>query len=248
MTHNARVAIVTGAGQGIGREIAKALARGGDTVVVADMDGAAAERSAQEIVHGGGAAHGITTDVTDVAGMRAAFAKALEKFGRIDVLVNNAGILQSTPVEDITPEEWDRVLSVNLRGTFFACQAVLPAMKKAGYGRIVNIASLAGRNGGIATGMAYSASKAGVVGLTRGLASRLAKFSITVNAVAPGTTATPMIRQWTPEQIRGLEQGIPLGRLGRPEEIAAAVKFLCSDDAAFITGAVLDINGGVYFG
>jgi len=248
MTHNARVAIVTGAGQGIGREIAKALAGGGDTVVVADMDGAAAERSAQEIVHGGGAAYGITTDVTDVAGMRAAFAKALEKFGRIDVLVNNAGILQSTPVEDITPEEWDRVLSVNLRGTFFACQAVLPAMKKAGYGRIVNIASLAGRNGGIATGMAYSASKAGVVGLTRGLASRLAKFSITVNAVAPGTTATPMIRQWTPEQIRGLEQGIPLGRLGRPEEIATAVKFLCSDDAAFITGAVLDINGGVYFG
>jgi NAD(P)-dependent dehydrogenase (short-subunit alcohol dehydrogenase family) len=129
-----------------------------------------------------------------------------------------------------------------------ACQAVLPAMKRAGYGRIVNIASLAGRNGGIATGLAYTASKAGVVGLTRGLASRLAQFSITVNAVAPGTTETPMIRQFTPDQIRGLEQQIPLGRLGRPEEIAAAVKFLCSDEAAFITGAVLDINGGIYFG
>ncbi len=248
MSNTERIAIVTGAGQGIGRAIAKALASAGNVVLIADLNERAAAAVEAEIAGEGGKAHTIRTDVTDVTSIRALFEGSFRRFGRIDVLVNNAGILHSTPLEDITPEEWDRVLSVNLRGTFFACQGAVSIMKKARYGRIVNIASSAGRNGGISTGLAYTASKAGVIGLTRGLATRVAEFGITVNAVAPGTTQTPMIAQFTDEQIRALQKQIPLGRLCMPGDIAAAVEFLSSDAAKFITGVVLDVNGGMYIG
>jgi 3-oxoacyl-[acyl-carrier protein] reductase len=175
-------------------------------------------------------------------------AFAADAFGGIDILINNAGLLHSTPVEEITEEEWDRISDVNLKAVFFACQAVLPYFKERGGGKIVNMSSLAGRNGGFANGLAYSATKAGIIGLTKGLATRLAGFSVNVNAICPGTTRTDILKSFSDDKIHELEGKIPLGRLGSVDDIANAVCFLCADEASFITGVSLDVNGGMYIG
>jgi len=171
-----------------------------------------------------------------------------KEFGHLNVLVNNAGILHSTPVEEITEAEWDKILAVNLKSVFFTSQKVLPHMKQKGWGRIINMSSLAGRMGGYKNGLAYSASKAGIIGVSRGLATRVAEFGITVNAIAPGTTESDIIKQFSAEAKEDLKKMIPLGRLGATADIANLALFLASDISGFITGAVIDINGGMYLG
>lgn len=248
MDFTGKVAIVTGSAKGIGRRIAEKLAEHGASVAIVDIDIEGAAKTAEEINQAGGKAKAYKVNLTSVEEIREMEAAVEKDLGGVHILVNNAGILHSTPIEDITEKEWDLISAINLKGTFFAAQSVVPTFKKQKYGKIVNMASLAGRNGGFANGLAYSATKAGIIGLTKGLATRLAAWNINVNAVAPGTTATDIIKQFTPEKIKELESKIPMGRLGEVDDIANAVCFLCSDEAGFITAATLDVNGGMYIG
>lgn len=243
-----KVAIITGAGQGIGKAIALTFAKEGGIPVIVDLNGKTAREVELEIVVNGGKARSYELDVSDVGGLKAMVEHVAEEFGTVDILVNNAGILHSTPIEDITEQEWDKMMNVNLKSTFFAMQQVLPFMKKQKQGRIINMASLAGRMGGYANGVAYSASKAGIIGLTMAVARRVAGFNITVNAVAPGTTESEIIKQFSLEQQESLRQLIPLQRLGKTQNIADVVAFLASDKAEFITGATIDVNGGMFMG
>ncbi len=243
-----KTAIVTGGANGIGAGCCEILARHGARVVVADADADAARLRAEALRAQGYLAQEITVDVSKVSQIRAMVSQVEQMFGGVDILINNAGILHATPIEDITEQEWDRMMDINLKSVFFATQAVLPYMRAQKYGKIVNMASLAGRNGGLANGLGYSATKAGVIGLTRGFASRLAADQINVNAIAPGTTETGILQSFSAERIQRLIEGIPLGRLGKIDEIAQVAVFLCSEEASFMTGAVVDVNGGMYFG
>jgi 3-oxoacyl-[acyl-carrier protein] reductase len=248
MNGERRVALVTGAGQGIGRACAERLAEQELVTVVADVRSAAAEDVATELRRRGCASRSLTLDVTDVPAVTAAIAAVVKEFGRVDVLVNNAGILHTTPIAAITEAEWDRILAVNLKSVFFLSQQVLPHMQARRWGRIINIASIAGRMGGYGSGLAYSASKAGIIGLTMGMARHVAEFNVTVNAVAPGTTMSPIIEKFSAEQLEELRQRVPMKRLGVPQDTAALVAFLASEEAGFITGAVMDVNGGMFMG
>ena len=248
MNFDGKVAVVTGAAKGIGYSCSEMLAQRGAKVALADINEAGVAEAAEKINGGGGIAKGYSVDVSSVKSIENLVQSVLADFGRIDILINNAGILHTTPIEDITEEEWDRIVSINLKSVFFMTQKVLPSMKENRYGKILNLSSLAGRNGGFANGLGYSATKAGIIGLTRGFAARLAQFSINVNAIAPGSTDTGILDTLSEEKMKDLVAKIPLGRFGKPEEIAEAAVFLCSDEAAFITGAVLDVNGGMYFG
>jgi 3-oxoacyl-[acyl-carrier protein] reductase len=166
----------------------------------------------------------------------------------LDILVNNAGILSTASAETITEAEWDRVMNINVKSAMFASREALRHMKTQGWGRIVNISSIAGRNGGVSSGCAYSASKAALFGLTMCLAGKTAANGITVNAVAPGTTQSDMVKKFTDDEFSKALSTIPMGRLGLPEEIAETVAFLVSDASAFITGAIIDVNGGMFMG
>jgi 3-oxoacyl-[acyl-carrier protein] reductase len=241
-----KVALVTGAGQGLGKAIAESLAQKGACVALADIQSDKVRLVAAAIAQAGGKALSVEADVSKVADIRRMVRAAVDGFGGLDILVNNAGILHQTPIEDITEEEWDRIMAVNLKSVFFSIQQALPFMKEKKGGRIISISSLAGRMGGYANGVAYSASKAGIIGLTRAVARRVADFGITVNALAPGTTETDIIKGLSPGQIDMLKQTIPLKRLGRPDNVSELVAFLCSEAADFITGAVIDVNGGIY--
>jgi NAD(P)-dependent dehydrogenase (short-subunit alcohol dehydrogenase family) len=240
-----RVAIVTGAGQGIGRAIARRFAEEGAQVMVVDRDALTARRTAQELRSQGFAAQSCQADVTRPTEVRRMVARTLDTYGGVDILVNNAGVLRSTAVAAITPAEWDLVLDVNLKGTFLCAQAVFDSMVSRGAGRIVNMASMAGRATSTLGGAHYTAAKAGVLGLSRHLAREWASAGITVNAVCPGIVDTPMVHGAVDverlEQVRG---SIPLGRLADPGEIASLVCFLASAEAAYITGASVDIHGG----
>lgn len=248
MLFNGEVAIITGAAQGIGRAITEEFCREGAKAVIFDINDDKGKALESLINQSSGEAKYIRCDVSSVKDIERAVGEAANKFGTINILVNNAGILHSTPVEEITEEEWDRMMAINLKGVFFMSQKVLPYFKKNRGGKIVNISSLAGRMGGFANGVGYSASKAGIIGLTYGLARRLAGFNINVNAIAPGTTETDILKAITPEKIQQLRELIPLKRLGRPEDIANIAVFLASSKASFITGAVLDVNGGMFTG
>ncbi len=248
MDFKGQTAIVTGGANGIGRACCQMLALLGANVVAADIDMENAAETARQIKEAGGSARPCRVNLRNVADIRAMARFAADTFGGVHILVNNAGLLHATEIEDITEEEWDSLSDVNLKAVFFACQAVIPYFKKAGYGKIVNMSSLAGRNGGFANGLAYSATKAGVIGLTKGLAARLAKYGVNVNAICPGTTRTGILNSFTQEKINELEGRIPLGRLGSVEDVANAVCFLCSKEASFITGVTLDVNGGMYIG
>lgn len=241
-----KVAVVTGAGQGLGKAIAESLAQKGACVVLADIQFDKVKQVAAVIARAGGKALPLEADVSKVADIRRMVQATVDGFGGLDILVNNAGILHQTAIEDITEEEWDRIMAVNLKSVFFSIQQALPFMKVKKGGRIISISSLAGRMGGYANGVAYSASKAGIIGLTRAVARRVADFGITVNALAPGTTETDIIKGLSPGQIDMLKQTIPLKRLGRPDNVSELVAFLCSEAADFITGAVIDVNGGIY--
>ncbi len=241
-----KVAIVTGGGNGIGAATCRAFARAGAHVAVADRDGAAAERVAREIAQDGGAASAFRLDVTDRAGFAALAADLSAKAGGIDILVNGAGVTVRRLIPDMGPEDWDRVIGVNLTGAFNGIQAVLPYMRARGGGAIVNIASVAGLRisfGGTAN---YSASKAGLLGLTRHAAYELAPDHIRVNAVCPGATATAFGGAMpSPEAKAERGRTIPLGRMCEPEDIADPILFLAGDGARMITGIGLTVDGGL---
>jgi len=240
-----RVAFVTGASRGIGRAIALTLCRSGFDIVVASPEIEKNEEVAEEIRACSGEAMTLNLDVTSPESVKAGFAKALADKTRIDVLVNNAGITRDGLAVRMKPADWDLVLKINLDGAFLCCQQALPVMMKNRWGRIVNIASVVGQAG--SAGQAnYAASKAGLIGLTKALAQEMASRNITVNAVAPGYVDTDMTRV-LPEDVRQkILASVPLGRMGKPEDIAAAVKFLVSEDAGYITGQVIAVNGGMY--
>ena len=244
-----KVALVTGAAQGIGRTTAEKLSEMGAAVALADINQVKVEAAAKAICDQGGKAVAVVMNVCDNDSIAAAVDEAAKALGGIDIVVNSAGILGTASIEDMQRDgEWNRVLDIDLTGTFFVCQKALPYLKKSSAGRIINISSLSGRNGGFEGSMSYVAAKGGVVAITRGMARHLAPYKITVNAVCPGTTETEMLEGYTQERIDNQLKNILLGRLGKREEIAGAVCYLASDEAAFVTGMMLDINGGGYFG
>jgi 3-oxoacyl-[acyl-carrier protein] reductase len=239
-----KVAIVTGAARGLGRAIAETLAAAGTHVACADVSQETLADTVDAIRAAGGAAEPMACDVTDAARVAEVVAEVADKWGGPQILVNNAGITRDGVIMRMKDQQWDAVISVNLRGTFLFCRAVTRPMMKARQGRIVNIASIAGLMGN--PGQAnYSASKAGVIGLTRTLARELASRNITVNAVAPGFIATEMTAALGQDTLQQLQQQIPLGRLGTPQDVADAVLFLVSDAASYVTGHVLTLDGGL---
>lgn len=240
-----KVAIITGAGQGIGLGIARAFAREGARIALWDFNPVALEKALAETLQSGAEAVACLLDVSCKKQVDNAVEKVKEQWGAVDILVNNAGIYEVLPVEEISEGQWDRVLAVNLKGAFLCCQAAIPHLKSQGGGRIINMASSAGKVGGSAAGVHYSVSKAGVICLSKQLARELGPYNITVNAVAPGRVDTPIIRIVSHEENEAFRLRTPLGRLGTPEDIANAVVFLASQEASFITGEILDVNGGL---
>ena len=239
-----KVAIVTGAGRGIGKAIAIALAREGANVIVNDVDIQTAEKVAKEINSMGQQALAIQVDISDSKEVNQMVQLVIKKFKRVDILVNNAAIIRRGTIEDLSEEDWDRVMDVNLKGAFNCAKAVVGTMKKQRYGKIVNISSIAGKIGDLASAPCYGASKAGMTCLAKSLARELASYNINVNVVAPHAIETDMSKEWSEEKRKNIIANIPLGRMGKPEDIAEAVAFLVSDKAKFITGEVLDVNGG----
>ncbi|MDR3590353.1 MAG: 3-oxoacyl-ACP reductase FabG [Negativicutes bacterium] len=240
-----KVAIVTGAGRGIGRAVALALAAHGAHVAVNDVNLQNAAAVAGEIRAGGTKALVAQADVTDEAQVRKMVADTIDHFAGIDILVNNAGIVLTGPVTEITPESWDRVMAVNLKGVFLCSKAVFPVMMARRCGKIINMASVAGKQGGGLLGNScYAASKGGVIAFTKGIAREGGPYNINVNAITPALTDTDMTSGLSLKQRDAILRMIPLGRVGKPGDIAAAVCFLASDYAAFITGEIMDVNGG----
>jgi 3-oxoacyl-[acyl-carrier protein] reductase len=242
-----KVALVTGASQGIGRATALALAGSGAKVAIAARNAEKLASLAEEITQAGGEALAVQMDVADAAQVKARFQQTLTKFGRLDILVNNAAITRDTLALRMKLEDWDAVLRTNLTGAHLCIQQALGAMLKQRSGRIINITSVVAETGN--SGQAnYVASKAGLIGLTRAIAVEVASRSITVNAIAPGFVETPMTDPLSAELKEKMKSMIPLGRFGADKEIAAAIVFLASDEAAYITGQVLDVNGGMHMG
>ncbi len=237
-----RTALVTGAARGVGLAISQRLAGSGARVVMGDVDANGLAEAVRSIHAQAGEAVSCVFDVSDAAAVRSAFTS----IGPVEILVNNAGICPLTAAEQTDEAEWDRVLGVNLKGAFLCTQAVAPSLRAAGWGRIVNIASAAGQIGGIAVGVHYAASKGGLLAMTKSFARLLAPHGVTVNAVSPGTTETSLTARWPPATKEALRAKVPLGRFVQPKEIAAAVAFLCSDEAAAITGATIDVNAGLF--
>ena len=247
-----RIALITGAAGGLGRAAVLRLAAEGARLCLVDRASMAEVRAEVDAL--GGVAMDVVADVTDSSAIQRAVDQLMNRFGRLDVLVNIAGISSHGASDDVTEEEWNRVIACNLTSVFLCCKAVLPIMRRQKYGRIVNISSVLGKNGGNprpwidseeqkrAGSLAYGAAKAGIHALTSYLAKENAHFGITVNAVAPGPIVTRMTRDF-PQTLQNL---IPVGRMGKPEEVADAIAFLAGDAAAFITGEVLDVNGGMW--
>ncbi len=239
-----KVAIVTGSTRGIGQAIAEELARQGAKVVISGRNGERAQQVAAAIQEAGGEAIAVQADVSHMADAQRLVKETLERWGRIDILVNNAGITRDNLLLRMSEEEWDTVLQVNLKGAFNCTKSVTRQMMKQRQGRIINITSVVGQMGN--AGQAnYAASKAGLIGFTKSVARELASRNITCNAVAPGYIQTDMTAALDDAVKDSLKQQIPLGRLGTPEDVARVVAFLCSDDAAYITGQVINVDGGM---
>ena len=239
-----QVVIVTGGARGIGKAIALTFVREGAKVVLVDVDKERLETLKNEIIKTGGEAVAISCDISKSSKVKEMVNQVQEIFGRIDVLVNNAGIIRRGTIETVTEEDWDRVMEVNLKGTFNCSKAVVEVMKQQGYGRIVNVSSIAGKMGDITSAPGYGSSKAGMDALAKTLAMQLARYGINVNTVSPHAIETEMSAQWSEERRKEIIASIPLGRLGKPEDVAEAVLFLASEEASFITGEILDVNGG----
>jgi 3-oxoacyl-[acyl-carrier protein] reductase len=241
-----RVALVTGAARGIGRAVAQRLAAEGAAVALLDIRPGEAEDAARGILAAGGRALGLQLDVAEAGAVEAAVAQVVGSWGRVDILVNNAGIIARGGLLELNPEVWKRVLEVNVNGAFHCCRAVVPHMLARGWGRILNITSVAGKTGDVTAAPVYGTSKGAVNALTKSLARQLAPRGITVNAIAPHAIETDMSAEWSAEKRSEVLRGIPVGRLGRPGEVAAAAAFLVSEEAGYITGEVLDLNGGFF--
>lgn len=239
-----QAAFVTGAGQGLGAAIALGLAQAGAGVMLTDVDAAAAEAVAAGLRDAGHRCIAMALDVRDESAFERSFEAAVQHFGAVDLMVNNAALTPSTSLWDITAGEWDEVMAVNLRGSFFGCRIAGRHMRERGAGRIVNLASIAGQQASAATGAHYAASKAGLIALTRSFAQALGADGVTVNALAPAAIRSPLLDAMAPERQQALLRGIPLGRFGEAQEVAAAVVYLASAAGAFVTGTTLDLNGG----
>ena len=240
-----KVALVTGAAQGIGKAVALLLARNGADIIVSDINLEKAEETAREVEGLGQQALAVKTNVAEANDVEKMVQTALERFGRIDILINNAGITRDKLLLRMSDEDWDAVLGVNLRGTFLCTRAVIRPMAKQKSGKIVNIASVVGTMGN--AGQAnYGASKAGVIGFTKTVAREYAPRGINVNAIAPGYIETPMTEALPEKAKEELKRMIPMDRLGKPEDVAEAVLFLVSEASTYITGQVLHVNGGIY--
>lgn len=243
-----KVAMVTGARRGMGRSHALALAGQGAKVVITDIDLAQCELVANEIRSAGGEAASFKLDVSSKADVNKVFDQVMAKYGRLDILVNNAGIYEPHPFLEMTEEEWDRTIDINLKGEFLCAQRAAKEMAKNRWGRIINIASIAsgGVGVGIAGGAHYTASKGGIIGMSETLAVELAPLGITVNVIGPGAIDTPMVgaASLSKEVVEAMLAGVPMKRMGRPEEVAAAVVFLASEEASYVTGAALYVDGG----
>jgi 3-oxoacyl-[acyl-carrier protein] reductase len=240
-----KVALVTGAAQGIGKAVALLLARNGADIVVSDINLEKAEETVKEIESIGPRAMAVKVDVANLDHVEQMVGTILEKFGKIDILVNNAGVTRDKLILRMTEEDWDLVLNVNLKGTFNCTKAVVRHMAKQRSGKIVNIASVVGEMGN-AGQVNYSASKAGVIGLTKTMAREFAQRGINVNAIAPGYIETPMTEVLADKVKEELKRLIPMERLGKPEDVAEAVLFLVSEESNYITGHILNVNGGIY--
>ena len=242
-----QVALVTGAAQGLGNIIARRLHGAGYKLVLTDRTEDMARAAAAQLDASGDTVLPLALDVMQKAAFETALAAVRERWGGLHVAVNNAAITPTTPVMQITPEEFDTVLAINLRGTFLGCQVFGAAMGAAGYGRLINVASLAGQNGGTASGAHYAASKGAILTLTKIFARELAASGVTVNAIAPGPMELPSVRAAVPpERLEKLIEMIPVKRLGNPEFVASLVVQLASVEADFATGAAWDVNGGIF--
>ena len=240
-----RVAIVTGGARGIGKAIALTFIREGAKVALVDVETGILETAKNEIEKTREEVIIIPCDITKSVEVKAMVNQVQKAFGRIDILVNNAGIIRRGTIDTVTEEDWDQVIDVNLKGTFNCSKAIVETMKQQRYGKIVNVSSIAGKMGDITSAPGYGPSKAGVDALTKTLARQLAPYGINVNAVSPHAIETEMSAQWSDERRKEIIASIPLGRLGKPEDVAEAILFLVSDEASFITGEILDVNGGV---
>jgi len=235
-----QTAIVTGGAAGIGEAICRRLAAAGAKVVIADIDGTAAATACRELPD----ALPVEMNVADAASVQRAIAHVIAETGRLDILVNNAGIAgKAAPLAEQSEDEWNRVIAVNMTGVFLTTRAALPHMRERKYGRVVNIASIAGKEGN-PNMAAYSSTKAAVIGFTKSVAKEVATENICINAVAPAVVQTKILDQLTPQQVSYMTEKIPMRRTGRPEEIAAVVHFLASPDCSFVTGQCYDASGG----
>jgi 3-oxoacyl-[acyl-carrier protein] reductase len=239
-----RVAIVTGAARGIGKAVAWIFVREGSRVALVDVEKTGLETLQKQIGKNRGQALAVPCDVSKASEVKQMVYQVQKTFGRIDILVNNAGIIRRGTIETVTEEDWDRVMEINLKGPFNCSKAVVEIMKRQGYGKIVNVSSIAGKMGDITSAPGYGPSKAGMDALTKTLARQLAPYGINVNGVAPHAIETEMSAEWSPEKRKAIVDAIPLKRLGKPEDVAEAVLFLASETAAFITGEIIDVNGG----
>ncbi len=238
---NGQTAIVTGAATGIGEVIARRLANAGARVAIADIDEQAAMETANRI---GDHTFPVRLDITDANSVEQALKEVLARTQSLEIVVNNAGLAgKAAPIWEQTDEDWNLVLAINVTGPFFLCRAVMPHMRSRGYGRIVNIASVAGKEGN-PNMVAYSASKAAIIGLTKSIAKEVATENICVNAVSPAVIRTRILDQLTPAQVAYMVERIPMKRTGQPEEVAAVVHFLASRDCSFVTGQCYDVSGG----
>lgn len=238
-----RVVIVTGAARGIGRAIAQGFWQEGAKVALVDLDQASLEKAVEEM-GGGPRLLAIPCDVGKSSHVESMITRVRQSWGGVDVLVNNAGIIRRGNIETVTEEQWDKVLEVNLKGAFNCSKAVVNIMKAQGRGVIINVSSIAGKMGDITSAPGYASSKAGMDALTKSLARQLAPYGIRANSVAPHAIETEMSAQWSEEKRREIIASIPLKRLGKPQDVAWAVLFLASEEASFITGEILDVNGG----
>lgn len=241
-----KVVIITGGASGLGYEACKVFAQQGATVVVADYNEEGAKQVAQELLNEGYEALGLGVDVSNRLAVKIMVNEVIAKYGKVDVLINNAGITRDRTAVKMTQEEWQAVIDTNLTGVFNCTQEVLPHMVKQGKGRIISTSSVVGTSGGFGQ-INYSASKAGIIGMTKSLAKEVGRKGITANAVAPGFILTPMVEAMPENVLKQMESGVSVGRLGKPIEIAHAYLYLASDEAAYINGTVLEIDGGIIF-